>query len=69
MKKQSSFPNRVRQSSARLLLLGVAAATLGLAIAAFPAANDPLRELAAQPPLAESATFTHPGPQVLYAAP
>jgi hypothetical protein len=69
MKGRRSFDNRAPRSPARLLLLWVAAATLGLAIAAFPDDSDPLRELAAQPPLAVSATFTHPGPQVVYAAP
>jgi hypothetical protein len=69
MKDQSSFRNHARRSSARLLLLGTAAATLSLAIAALPAGKDPLRELPAQPASSASAAFTHPGPQVLYAAP
>ena len=69
MNEDSGLRNRARHSPERLLRLAATAATLGLAAAVFAAGSDPMQELADQPLASATAAFTHPGPQVLYAAP
>jgi hypothetical protein len=70
MKGRSSFRKRAPRSPLLLFLCLAAATVVGVSVGAIlPAGNDPLRELPAQSQLPASAAFTHPGPQVLYAAP